>query len=285
MNLRALRTLIEIDRVGSFAVAAERLGLTLSAVSAQMKTLEEELGFALFDRSRRPPALTPIGRQTSAHARSILEEVEAVRALGDLSGAVRGTFRLGFVGTASVRLMPAFLAQAATAHPEAAFIVESGLSEDLTARVQTGDLDGAVVTAPSEAPRGLRFLPLRTERFALAAPRSAAGWNLARCARTLPFIQFRPSSGIGLLVDRHLRQEVGEITKSVVLDNVESVMGCVNAGIGFAVTPEPDARRYGANAAVSTLEDPPLSRTLALALRSDAPRGAPLERFAELMAG
>ncbi|MEO1331766.1 MAG: LysR family transcriptional regulator, partial [Pseudomonadota bacterium] len=146
MNLRALRTLIEIDRAGSFALAADQLGLTLSAVSVQMKTLEAELGFALFDRTRRPPALTPDGRLAATRARAALREVESIRGIADASGALRGTFRIGFVGTASVRLMPGFLARAAEAYPEARILVASGLSESLIERVRAGELDAAVVT-------------------------------------------------------------------------------------------------------------------------------------------
>lgn len=283
MNLRALRTLVEIDRVGGFATAADRLGLTLSAVSAQMKALEIELGFGLFDRTRRPPALTPEGRQTAAHARAVFAEIDAVRAIGEGDGGVRGRYRIGFVGTAGVRLMPGFLAGAAAAHPEARISVESGLSDALIDRVRSGDLDAAVVTETPDPPREVALHRLRREPFALAAPAAAAEWPLGRCVRELPFIQFRPSSGIGLLVERYLRRAHGDVAPAIVLDNVESVMGCVNSGLGYAIVPEPDARRYAGEAAISALSDPPLSRHLALAVRSDAARAQAAAAFAALL--
>ena len=67
MSLRALRTLQAIARHGSFAAAGKAVGLTQSAVSLQVKVLEEEFGAPLFDRSRRLPVLTEAGR-TSAYA-------------------------------------------------------------------------------------------------------------------------------------------------------------------------------------------------------------------------
>ena len=61
MSLRALRTLQAIARHGSFAAAGKAVGLTQSAVSLQVKALEEEFGAPLFDRSRRLPVLTEAG--------------------------------------------------------------------------------------------------------------------------------------------------------------------------------------------------------------------------------
>lgn len=270
MNIRALQTLAEIDRVGSFAAAADRLGMTLSTVSAQMKTLEEELAVALFDRRHRPPAMTPAARQAVRHARLILDEVEAVRGLRDEPGLLKGVIRVGFVGTASVRLLPGFLLAAGVSYPSAQFEVESGVSADLARRVATAELDAAVVTESPDMPKGLSTCPLRRERFALAAPGSALGMGLGQCCQMLPFIRFLPSTGIGLLVDGYLARFAGRVRETVTLDSVEAVMECVNAGLGFAILPEPDARRYARAAEVSALEDPPLERVMSLAVRAGA---------------
>ncbi|MEO1774692.1 MAG: LysR family transcriptional regulator [Pseudomonadota bacterium] len=282
MNLRALRTLVEIDRVGSFATVAERLGMTLSAVSVQMRTLEEELQFPLFDRRHRPPAMTPAAREVAAYARRILAEVEELRAMGEEPGVLKGQIRIGFVATASVRLLPAFLVAAAARQPKAHFTVESGVSADLTRRVATGDLDAAVVTESPDLPPALSTQVLREEVFALAAPAKARGWTLQRCAAALPFIRFLPSTGIGLLVDRYLQAHAGTVRETVTLDSVEAVMGCVNAGLGFAVLPKPDAARYAARAAVSQLADPPLTRRLSLVAAAEGPNTAAAAVLASL---
>ena len=268
MNLRALRTLVEIAGVGSFQEAAARLGMTLSTVSVQMKTLEEELQFALFDRTYRPPAMTPAGREVVRHALAILAEVESVRALGDEPGILKGVVRIGFVGTASVRLLPGFLLAAGREQPLAEFAVESGISSDLVRRVEGGELDAAVVTESPDTPRTIRSEPIRREAFALAVPPQARGFGLARCAAELAFIRFLPSTGIGLLVDGYLARNAHPPRKTVTLDSVEAVMGCVNAGLGFGVVPEPDARRYAARAEVTVLDGPPLERVVSLVVRT-----------------
>ena len=69
MQTRSLRSLIKISQTGSFLRAAEQLHVTLSALSMQMKTLEAELGVGLFDRTVRPPRLTPMGRAVVVRAK------------------------------------------------------------------------------------------------------------------------------------------------------------------------------------------------------------------------
>ena len=72
MSLRQLQTLVVIADAGSLNAAASRLSITQSAVSMQMKALEEDLQTPLFDRSRRPPTLREYTRPLIEQARHIL---------------------------------------------------------------------------------------------------------------------------------------------------------------------------------------------------------------------
>ena len=88
LSIRALRTLLAIARHGSFARAGEAIGLTQSAVSLQVKALEEEFGAQLFDRSRRRPTFTEAGRIVLAKAEEVLALYD--RILDDEPFAVKG---------------------------------------------------------------------------------------------------------------------------------------------------------------------------------------------------
>ena len=90
MNIRHLRTLVAAVDGGSFASAGEATGVSHSAISLQVKSLEEELGVALFDRSKRPPAPTARGRALADHARKTLDLFDAARAVatGELAALV-----------------------------------------------------------------------------------------------------------------------------------------------------------------------------------------------------
>ena len=72
MDIRTLYTLIAIADHGSFAEAGNTIGLSLSAVSMQVRALEDELGITIFDRSRRPPILTDTGLALVHRARDLI---------------------------------------------------------------------------------------------------------------------------------------------------------------------------------------------------------------------
>ena len=284
MQIRALQTLAVVRDIGSFREAAERLNMTLSAVSMQMKTLETELGVALFDRTFRPPKLTPQGMLLAEHATEMVRHHAEVLALCSGEASLAGIYRLGFVGTASVRLLPAFLERAGVDTPEAQFRIETGLSETLARKVRQGELDAAVVTQV-DADADMRFAPLRTEELVFALPRSAGDWTMAACASALTFIQFTPDTGIGRLVARFLRDADLQPKDLLVLDGVEPVMECVAAGLGFTALPKPDVQRYGGSSvAVRPMADPPVTRTLGLISRADTLREQAFRDLAALLA-
>lgn len=140
-----LQSFVAIAETGSFTEAARRVGRTQSAVSMQMKRLEELLGRSLFARSGRSVQLTPDGERLLGHAHRILRlQQEALAAFerSDLEGSVS-------IGTpdqyASV-FLPGILARFAETHPCVRVDVICDLSAGLRARLADGSLDLALVT-------------------------------------------------------------------------------------------------------------------------------------------
>lgn len=282
MNLRSLETLVEIAEQGSFIRSAERLNMTLSTVSMQMKVLEEELGVQLFDRTRRPPQLTPMGRRVAAEAVGVLSASARLQRACTRSDSLAGNFRIGFVLTSSIRLLPGFLARARVAAREAHFAVETGLSDELAGKVVAGTLDAAVVTG-GDLPRTLDTRTLTREELVYCLPKAAANWSIADCMSEMPFIHFMAKTGIGRLIARHL--EAAHLTPKtvIVLDSVEAVSECVRAGVGFSILPEPDIRRAaGDDVVLRSLLDQPVMRELVLAYQAGGPFSENAERLAVL---
>ncbi len=265
MQTRNLKTLLKISNVSSFSAAAEELNMTLSTVSMQMTALETELGSKLFDRAFRPPRLTPIGRAVCDHAEQL---VTAERGLLDACSGeadLTGHYRVGFVPTASIRLLPGFLIRAQKIAGDAQFEIETGLSEVLETGVLSGRLDAAVLTpSPVQQPE-LEHRTLRQEPLAYAAAETVSGCTAAELFERLPFFHFLPESGIGKLIALKLDEQGLRSDKPIFLDSVEAIMECVNKGIGFTLLPEPDIRRYGLDSTY-VLESPG-HRDLALVTR------------------
>lgn len=267
MQTRHLKTLVQIAQVGSFATAANQLNMTLSTLSMQMKTLEEELQVSMFDRSHRPPKLTPIGRKIAEKAQIVLNAENALLESSHETKGLAGNYRIGFVATASVRLLPLFLKNAKIKAPKANFDLETALSEKLEERVLAGQLDAAILTASKQSEAGLKYDVLREETLFYALPSKTSKLSIEDTAVELPFLQFNPSSGIGKLIANHVRKLTSKSNpQPIVLDSVEAIMECVNEGLGFTLLAEPDIRRY-ANETVTIVptSGKTLSRKLVLA--------------------
>lgn len=144
-----LRTFVAIAESGSFTRAARQVFRTPSAVSMQIKRLEETLGQAVFLREPRHVRLTPEGEALLGYARRLLElNEEAVAQF--LSPALNGTVRLGTPDDVGTRVLPAVLSQFSRTHPAVQVDVRVDRSAELIQRIEAGDLDVALVTAGND---------------------------------------------------------------------------------------------------------------------------------------
>jgi len=153
-DLVRLRLLVELAHRGTMMAVAEAMGMTSSAVSQQLATLEYEARATLLERIGRRVQLTSEGRRLAAHAETILQAVEA--AAQDLQAAgrqPRGVIRIGSFPTfAKTRLMPAIIAVRAR-YPDLEVILCEIESAEATAAVRDGRCDLAITFCYSLAPQ------------------------------------------------------------------------------------------------------------------------------------
>ena len=270
MQTRALKNLVKISQVGSFLHASDQLNMTLPALSMQMKALEAELDVALFDRSVRPPRLTAIGRLVVEKAMDILGQEDELLELCVSCDELVGKFRIGFVTSASARLLPDFLVNSRQNLPRAYFEFETGLSAVLQEKVRTGKLDAAVVTDAEVDPQGMAQLVLQDEPFVFAAHASIAAEGLNNIFAKQTFFHFMPETGIGKLIAKAMSLvDRSSPTETVMLDNVEAIMGCVKNGLGYTLLPAPDVHRYANDEVVKFRARSNTHRSLILVTRSE----------------
>ncbi|MCB4771403.1 LysR family transcriptional regulator [Ancylobacter sp. Lp-2] len=145
LDIDQLRTFIAIAETGSFTKASEVVHKTQSAVSMQMKRLEERVGKPIFARDGRASRLTDEGERLLDYARRIVRlNMEAVASLSnaELSGRVR----LGVPDDYADRYLPEIMARFSHTHPNVELTVVCDPSTDLIDRIDTGDLDLAIIT-------------------------------------------------------------------------------------------------------------------------------------------
>jgi DNA-binding transcriptional LysR family regulator len=171
MELRHLATFVAVADEGSFTRAADRLHVVQSAVSAGVRTLERELGTALFDRTTHQVELTDAGLALLPEARATLAAARAAReAVDQVRGGLRGTVTLGIMQADALvtfntaRLLAAFHAE----HPHVELHARQANSAAMAARVRDGRLDFAFLALPSRRATGLQLTPLGREPMPLA---------------------------------------------------------------------------------------------------------------------
>lgn len=156
-DLDVLRTYVLGIELGSFARAADRVGRSTSAVSAQLKKLEDQVGTPLLHKAGRGLAMTDAGETLLGYARRLLElNDEAASAIrgADLEGWVR----LGLQEDFGEGLLQEVLGQFARAHPKVRVEVRIARNTELLERVTSGRLDLALAWAgPNETPYAERL--------------------------------------------------------------------------------------------------------------------------------
>ena len=143
LDMDALRSFVVGIDAGSFARAAERLGRSTSAVSAQLKKLEEQAGTPLLRKSGRGLALTDGGEALMSYARRLLAlNDEAVSAVSGLE--LEGWVRLGLQEDFGETILPQVLGRFARAHPKVRIEGRVARNDELKAKIASGQLDLAL---------------------------------------------------------------------------------------------------------------------------------------------
>jgi len=227
-DIAVLRTLLAVNDLGSFSRAAAKVGRSESAVSLQLKRLEEQVGFPLFQRIGRSMTLTDAGDALLRNARRLVElNDEAFSALP--AASVAGTVRLGVTPDFAESWLPVALIRLARTHPAVRVQTVIDRTPMLTRQLESSEIDLAVTFASEPAtdvawsatfpmrwigPRGFAhaiesgplqlavFDPPCFFRSAASAALDAAGvsWTIAHSSANLMSLWAAVGSGLGITV-------------------------------------------------------------------------------------
>lgn len=270
MDVKSLYTFISVVDHGSFAQAAEALGLSASAISVQMRGLEADVETRLFDRSRRPPVLTPEGREFADRARAVIATWE------ELSETLRrdrsaGLLRIGAVHTAVSSILPAALRRLRQDLPDLEIHLSTGLAHELDTRLRTGLIDAAVTTAPQALPAGIEFFTVCEERLVVIAHGNAEGRDFREILGRNPYVRFNRHARVATMIDAALARHGIRVSSRMEIDTLDGVLALVAAGLGVSIVPDHMGLR-SFRERVHPLGDPPPVRRLGIMIDPGSPR-------------
>jgi DNA-binding transcriptional LysR family regulator len=237
MKLEFLLTLDAILRKGTFAGAAEEVGLTTSAVSLQVKRLEDYLGQPLFDRSSRTAKPNALARELAAAMRSALHAMETARTRPTPS--VSGRLVIGTIRTVQAIDLPRALGYVSSRHPQLSVRAVQGNSDELLSRLKAGSLDAAVVIRPAAGgSTRLHWVDLEKQPFVLVAPPGSHGATPGDLIARHPWIQYDTTLTGGRFAASFLRRYAPKKSATFELGSIEAIVTMVSSGLGVSIVPK-----------------------------------------------
>lgn len=238
MNINQLETLVAISKTMSFRKAGELLNLTQPAVSAQIKSLEEEFRTVLVDRNQ-PVTLTDSGMLFLEHAERILQTVEELKQrLNDLNQTPQGHIRLGTTTSIAMQILPRVLSYFKNQYPLIKTTIHSMTSSQIMASVENGTLDIGIGYLFDKHP-GLDTSVLYYDTFELVvSPQhelSHLSHTTVDALKDIPFIMLSPETAGRRFVDQVFRKYRIEPPIVMELSSSEEVKRMVELNLGAAI--------------------------------------------------
>ncbi|GIF14709.1 LysR family transcriptional regulator [Actinoplanes teichomyceticus] len=277
MELRQLSYVEAVARYGGFTRAAGRLHVAQSAVSAQIRALEAELGVELFARTTRRVALTPAGEMFVARARRVLAELDGARLeIGESAAVVTGRVTIGATAALGPYDLPAALAAFGDRFPGILLRLRSGRVTGLLGALDGGELDLVVGPVHADLPARFEALPLADEQLVLALPvghpRGGAGRLSLGEVRDEPFVCLPEGSGLRWILDDAARTAGFAPRVRFETDSLGGIRELVAAGLGVALLARSAAEAAGGPAiTVRQLHSPPAHPPIGVIHHRDRP--------------
>lgn len=290
MHIETLKTFCDLVDTGSFSKAARQNRVSQSAVSQQLRALEQRYGRRLVERSPgRPIVLTDAGRLLYSEGKAILERFSALeQRLRHDAQVISGTVRIATVYSVGLHALPPFVKQFLTLHPQVNVRVEYSPTDRVYAACLDGSIDVGLVAQPTRRPR-IDVIPLRPEPLVLVC---SPDHRLARhkplrlpdLARE-PFVAFERSVPTRKVVDRLLKEHRVPVSIVTEFDNIETIKRSVEAGLGVSILPQNTVKNELKAKTLVALpfSDGPFTRSIGIIRRKGREAGPTVDAFVRLL--
>lgn len=281
MTLTELKYIVMLADEKHFGRAAERCHVSQPTLSVAVKKLEEELGTAIFERSKSSVYITPLGEQIIAQAKRVLDQANIIKELA-ASGKnqLKGPLKIGAIFTIAPYLFPFMIPALHRATSGMPLIIEEDLTENLRPKLRNGELDAIIVALPFREP-DVVTQPIYEEEFVVLMPKNHP-WSQLDSIETDQL----SSDNLLLLGKGHCFSEQvleacplineGEYNEGRTIVNgssLETIRYMVASGLGVTVLPKSAVTNIDHDLLeVRPFTAPAPRRTVALAWRASFPR-------------
>ena len=238
MDFDQLNTFLEVVKLRSFSRAGQKVFRSQSAVSAQIRQLEQEYGEKLLDRSAKTVQLTPAGAALLEYAtRMVALRLESQRAVADQGATPRGVLLVGANEATCLYVLPDIFAEYHRLFPAVQISVYRNFSRKILEQVEEGRIDVGIVTLPVRSP-SLKIHSIFRDRLVLvtSADHPLARRRSVRIAEIAEYPLIFPRTGhTRQLLDKMFRPYRARLRVSMELASVGMIKKFVAAGLGVSL--------------------------------------------------
>ena len=273
-TLRQLEYAVTVQRLGSFSLAADVLGVSQPSLSAQIASVEADLCIRLFDRSRGGVRLTAKGAEFVQRAQRILSEVENLRSVMTSSLPFAGRLRLGVLPSIGPYLLPQVVQRLHRDQPDLRVLVREENTLDLDDGLSSGRFD-AIISTPEDHPNTRQHRLFDEALWVAVATDDTLAKQAAITARDLNgrrMLTLDRGHRLARIVFALAASAGGVVSDDYEGTSLDSILLMAATGAGVAVIPELFAKRqavHRSEVTVRPLEMTEASRTIALMVADD----------------
>lgn len=239
MTLKQLEAFYWAATCRNFAVAANRLSISVSSLSKRIGELEASLGAALFNRSARSATLTPLGEHLLPHARELLRGADHFLQQAGTQLSYAGRCRFGVGELTSLTWMPRLIEAIQQAHPNLLVEPFAGVGQLVEDGLENGELDFAIIAGPSSRPAVASSRIGQAEFGWVAAPRALGRRQRVRPAQLadMTLVTLPQNSGVIRILDDWLAAHHVAPGRAMNCNSWGAVAGMIRQGLGVGFLP------------------------------------------------
>lgn len=291
MHIETLKVFCDLVDLQSFSLAAERNFITQSAVSQQIRSLEDKFKRRLLERvrGRREVKLTAAGEVFYRESKLILDAYDQLNeSMRTLVGKIGGTVKVATIYSIGLHEFPPKVREFMSKFPQVKIDLEYSRTTRVVRDVQNGLVELGVVAFP-EPRRGLTIVPMQSDRLVLICPLDHEFANKdqvsAKELKGRDFVLFERDIPTRKAIDKIFKTHDVEVRKVAEFDNIETIKRAVEVGFGLAIVPQPSVMDEEKNGQfrVVQLAEAEWVRPVGVIYRNDRNLSLAAKKFVQLL--